>query len=60
MTKITLLRDDFIKEITKPPPLDPRLAELVRLLARAVAKRDYDELLATGQQPNRRTNTETN
>ena len=39
--------------------LDPRLAQIVRLLARAAAKHDYQLLLESGVQPHRRDETET-
>lgn len=59
MTETNPLRDNFGRQSFAPPPLDPRMASLVRLLARAIAASDYETLLRTGAQPNRREETET-
>jgi hypothetical protein len=47
------LRDSFGKGGGDKPPstLDPRIAKLIRLLARSAAIRDYKRLLETGEQP---------
>lgn len=48
------LRDTFRKGGGggEPPSLlDPRIAKLIKLLARSAAIRDYTRLLETGEQP---------